>query len=105
MEDAQLYRLGGDVGDGFDFERAERVALGIQLRLPLVAPLDDEASRGIGCDNLARVGDPAVREDELPRRAGLPVTLAMHAEPVVPRELRRRQRGPQALGCSADEGD
>jgi hypothetical protein len=48
-------------------------AFGFYLRLPFVAPADDEALRRLGFENFAGVGDPAVIELELPRRTGLPI--------------------------------
>src|SRR5205085_6473948 len=51
------------------------------------------------------IGDAAVRQHQLPRRARFPVGLCRHAEPVLLHELRRGQRLPQLLARGADVGD
>ena len=50
------------------------------------------------------IEDFAAAGDELPRRAGTPLALAMTAEPILPGELGVGQRGPQLLRRRADVG-
>src|SRR3984957_14487306 len=103
VNDAQLYSFGAF--DLLDFEGAERITLGLQFRTPFVTPFDDETPGRIRLDDLAGIGNAAIRKAQLPRRARLPVALAKRTEPILLRELLRGQRGPQTLRRGFDVGD
>src|SRR6516165_7008245 len=63
VHDRQLH----DLARLLDLNRAARVALFVQLGPELVAPSEDQPLRLLDLDNLARVSDPAIGEDQLPR--------------------------------------
>ncbi|BAB51072.1 mll4411 [Mesorhizobium japonicum MAFF 303099] len=102
----------GLVGDGklhqlavlFYGEGAARVAVFLDLRHPLIAPFDDQAPRRVDLEDLARVGDAAVGEDQFPAGADLPLALLIGAEEELPVELRVGQRLPELFGRGADVG-
>ena len=65
VADRELHRLAAAVRiivRRLDLHRAARVAFGLQLRLELVAPADDEALARHGLQNFAGIGDAAVLE-------------------------------------------
>src|SRR5882672_11371793 len=67
VSDGEFHR----VAIPFDVESGARVAFGLELRLPLVTPGEDEAARAVGLCHRAAVRDPAILEHHAPRRAGL----------------------------------
>ena len=101
VRDGQLY---GTVGR-LELHRAARVAFGVELGAPFVAPFEHQPLRRVDLDDGAAVGNASILELELPRRAALPVARDMAAEPVLPHELGRRQRRPQPFRGRADVRD
>lgn len=63
MGNTQLHGLRTDVGDSLDSERADRIAFGLRLCVPFVAPLDDEVPRWVSFYDFSRIGDATVREN------------------------------------------
>ena len=91
MRDGQFHSL----TDRLEFDRALRITFRFQLRPEFVAPFETRGRLGrIDLDDFAAVGDTAIGENHLPRRAGLPIGLVMHAEPIFSGELRTGQRRP-----------
>jgi hypothetical protein len=89
---------------GLQLHRAERRALGLELRLVLVQPADHQAPRRVGLDDLAGVGDATVALHHLPGGSRAPLAFAARAEPVLLHELRVGQRRPELLRRRADVG-
>src|SRR6185312_15051482 len=79
------------VGDGkpdgrseaLQLQRAQRLALRLQLGLGLMTPADHQPPWRLGFEDLARIGDGTAGLHHLPSRSWRPVALATGAEPIL----------------------
>jgi hypothetical protein len=88
----------------FDLEDTARIAFGLQLRFPFVAPFYDKAFEWNALDNLANIGDLSAREMQFLRRTGFPIALAMCTKPVLLHEFAVREGVPQFFRRGLDIG-